>query len=63
MPTTDSSSCEPGEPERQWLKPSKLAAEHGVSRSTVWRWVDKGLVEARRVAPKTGVQVRQADPE
>jgi transposase-like protein len=35
-----------------------LARRYGVSRSTVWRWIDRGFVEVTRVAARTGVRVR-----
>jgi predicted site-specific integrase-resolvase len=57
MPTdTDSSSSD-----RAWLKPRDLAEREGVDRRTIWRWVEKGLVEARRLDARTGVRVRVAD--
>ena len=56
MPITGSSS-------REWVKPRDLAEREGVARQTIWRWVDKGLVETRRLAPQTGVQVRLAKRE
>jgi predicted site-specific integrase-resolvase len=49
-------------PERLWLKPAELAAREGVSRATVWRWIDKGLLEVARRAPATGVRVRDPKP-
>ena len=55
MPTTGSSPSEKG-----WVKTRELAAREGISRSTVWRWVEKGLVEARRRDARTGVRVRLA---
>ena len=48
----------PERPERDWLRPQQLADREGVSRRTVWAWVEKGIVEDRRLAPKTGVRVR-----
>jgi DNA-binding transcriptional regulator YiaG len=33
------------------------AAREGVSRRTVWRWVEKGAVQIDRKAPRTGVRV------
>lgn len=44
--------------ERGWVKPSELADREGVHRRTIWRWVEKGLVEARRLEAHTGVRVR-----
>jgi predicted site-specific integrase-resolvase len=44
--------------DRDWLKPQELAKREGVDRVTIWRWVSKGLVEARRLEAKTGVRVR-----
>lgn len=55
---TDSSRSD-----RPWLKPSALAEREGVHRATVWRWVEKGLLEARRLDAKTGVRVRVAERE
>jgi predicted site-specific integrase-resolvase len=40
------------------MKPRALAEREGVNRTTVWRWVEKGLVEARRLDARTGVRVR-----
>jgi predicted site-specific integrase-resolvase len=54
MPTTSSSSSEP-----VWLKPREYADREGVDRATVWRWVAKGLLEARRLGPRTDVRVRE----
>lgn len=54
MPTTDSSRSE----RERWMKPRALAEREGVNRTTVWRWVEKGLVEARRLDARTGVRVR-----
>ena len=48
----------PSERERAWVKPRELAAREGVDRRTVWRWVDKDLAEAKRLAPRTGVRMR-----
>lgn len=59
MPTTGSSSSD----SRPWLKPRDLAAREGIHRVTVWRWVEKGLLEARRRDVKTGVRVRLAERE
>jgi predicted site-specific integrase-resolvase len=47
--------------EREWVKPRELAKREGVDRVTIWRWVSKGLIEARRLGPRTGVRVRAAD--
>ena len=32
--------------------------QEGVSRSTLWRWVEKGQVEVSRLGPAAGVRVR-----
>ncbi len=40
------------------LRVRELMTIYGVSRSTVWRWIDRGLVEVSRVAARTGVRVR-----
>jgi DNA-binding transcriptional MerR regulator len=45
------------------LKPSELAAREGVSRRTIWRWQEKGVVEIRRRRPQLGVRMRLADDE
>jgi hypothetical protein len=37
------------------------AAREGVSRRTVWRWVEKGAVQVDRKAPRTGVRVLDRD--
>ena len=47
--------------ERDWLKPRELAARQGVDVRTIWRWVEKGLVEAQRLDARTGVRLRVAD--
>jgi len=57
MPTEDSSPSDP----RDWRKPVDLAEREGVSRRTVWRWVQQGKLEVRRVDARTGVRVRAAD--
>jgi excisionase family DNA binding protein len=36
----------------------ELAARYGVARSTIWRWVARGLVEVSRISGRTGVRVR-----
>ena len=59
MPTTASSSSEP--PERPWEKPRAYAARKGIDLSTLRAWIDKGVLEVRRVAPRTGVRVRAKD--
>lgn len=43
-----------------WVKPRELAAREGIARSTLWRWIEKGIVEAKRRHPRTGVRVRVA---
>ncbi len=45
-------------PEEPWLAAKEIARREGVTRETVWRWVDKGLIEVRRRGPKTGVRMR-----
>jgi excisionase family DNA binding protein len=45
-------------PERVWVTPRELADREGVTRQTVWRWVEKGLLETRRLGPRTRVRVR-----
>lgn len=60
MPITGSS---PSDDRRRWLKASELAAREGVHRATIWRWIEKGLVEARRLDKATGVRVRVAGRE
>jgi hypothetical protein len=47
-------------PNRPFRKVRELAAQHDVSRATIWRWAskDKQLVEVQRLAPRTGVRVR-----
>ena len=61
MPTTASSSCEP--PARRWEKPRAYAAREGIDWSTLRAWMDKGVLEVRRMAPRTGVRVRAKDDD
>ena len=37
---------------------SELAAFYDCSRSTIWRWIARGLVQVERVGPRAGVLVR-----
>jgi predicted site-specific integrase-resolvase len=46
-----------------WLKPRELAEREGVSRRTIWRWQEKGVVEVRRRQRGLGVRMRLADDE
>jgi DNA-binding transcriptional MerR regulator len=46
------------EPAAKWMRPSDLAEKAGVSRRTIWRWQEKGLVESKRRAPRVGVRMR-----
>jgi uncharacterized membrane protein len=48
--------------ERPYVTARELAREHGVSRSTIWRWVARGLVEVSRVGVRTRVRVRLREP-
>lgn len=48
---------------REWLKPSQLAAREGVSKRTLWTWAEKGIVDVKRRAPRTGVKMRFVDDE
>ena len=41
-----------------WMKPSHFATYHRIARSTVYRWIAKGLIERRAVARGVGVRVR-----
>jgi predicted site-specific integrase-resolvase len=41
-----------------WMRPAHAARVWGINRATVWRWVEKGLVEAKRLDAGTGVRVR-----
>jgi hypothetical protein len=60
----------PSEPEgsppttrREWLRPRELSAREQIAISTLWRWVEKGLVDVRRLGPRWGVRVAMAtDP-
>jgi len=47
--------------ERAWLKPRELADRERVALSTISRWVDKELVETKRLAAHTGVRVRMRE--
>jgi hypothetical protein len=46
---------------REWLKARELADREGVHRVSIWRWVEKGLAEARRLGPRTNVRVRTVE--
>ncbi|MGE3977070.1 MAG: helix-turn-helix domain-containing protein [Nitrospira sp.] len=39
-----------------WVPASKLASRFGVSRSTIYRMADAGLIPSIRVGPKQGVR-------
>jgi predicted site-specific integrase-resolvase len=56
MPTGTASSS----PERNWLKPRELAEREQVDPRTIRRWIEKGLLERRALAPRTGIRVRYA---
>jgi predicted site-specific integrase-resolvase len=43
---------------RGWVKPRDLAAREQVDPRTIRRWVEKGVLERRALAPRTGVRVR-----
>lgn len=49
-----------GERGSVWLKPKAAAAHYGVSRRTIYHWIDKGALEKTTVGgkPKTGVRVK-----
>jgi predicted site-specific integrase-resolvase len=53
MHRTDSSRSEQG-----WIKPRVLAAREQVDPRTIRRWIEKGILERRALAPRTGVRVR-----
>jgi hypothetical protein len=42
----------------EWDKPHVFRERERITRATYRAWVDKGVVAVRRVAPRTGVQVR-----
>ncbi len=44
--------------DRPFMKPRELAEEYGVSRSTVWRWQEKRILDVKRLGPRLGVRVR-----
>jgi hypothetical protein len=53
-----------GDDDPRWQRVTDLAAAAGTDRRTVWRWVEKGLVEVHRLGPRTCVRVRmRTDPE
>jgi transcriptional regulator with XRE-family HTH domain len=41
-----------------WCTPRELAARCGVSRTQVWRWERRGIVEVERLGPRRQVRVR-----
>jgi hypothetical protein len=47
----------------EWMKPAALAKREGVSRATIWAWVEKDLVDVKRLAGKTHVRVRLRNAE
>jgi predicted site-specific integrase-resolvase len=53
-----SARARPPKPAPPAVSVTALARRYGVSRSTVWRWIHRGLVEVTRVAARTGVRVR-----
>ncbi len=60
MPITDSSSSERA---RRWEKPRAYAARAAIDAATLRQWVDKGVLEVERLAPRTGVRVRAKDED
>jgi hypothetical protein len=60
MPTTGSSSSEPP---RRWDKPRAFAQRERIDAETLRQWQEKGVVEVRRIAPRTGVRVRYREEE
>jgi predicted site-specific integrase-resolvase len=49
--------------ERAWLKLRELAARERVDPRTVRRWIEKGILERRRFAVRTGVRVRYREAD
>jgi hypothetical protein len=42
-----------------WRTVRQFAQAEGVSRSTVWRWISRGLLDVHRVGPGKGLRVRR----
>jgi predicted site-specific integrase-resolvase len=57
MPTEDFSRSD----RRDWVRPTALAEREGISRRTVWRWVQQGKLEVQRKSARAGVRVREPD--
>jgi hypothetical protein len=60
MPITGSSSSEP---RRRWEKPRTFATRERIAAVTLRQWAEKGVVEVRRLAPRTGVRVRYREDD
>jgi len=56
MATTNNERCE-------WEKPVSLAEREGISRRTVWRWVQRGKLEVSRRGARAGVRVRTVEQD
>lgn len=48
---------------RRWEKPRAFAAREGVSPRLLRRWIDKGIVERRQLAPRVAVRVRYREEQ
>lgn len=58
MPTTQESTTMDL---REFVKPSDLATEYGVSTWTVHRWIREGYVPAYRLSGTGGLRIRRSD--
>lgn len=43
--------------EAEWESPREAAERSGVSRQTVYNWMDSGLIEARKMGSRTLIRV------
>jgi predicted site-specific integrase-resolvase len=60
LQTADPTPAVPPPDSNPWVTVTAYAARHGISRRTVWYWVEKGIIEVSRKTARTGVRVRDA---